>query len=173
MIEATFAALDPDYDARVRASFARQGAMKLLGATIGELEPGHCSIELVYRDELAQQHGYFHAGITSAVADSAGGYAALTLFPATAEVLTVEFKINLIAPARGDRLVADGPRRALGPNAYDLHRRRVVRARRRAHSVRDHAADAHPHRRKVTNGFTLLTGFSFSAARSHFPGLLA
>jgi uncharacterized protein (TIGR00369 family) len=64
-------------------------------------------IELPFRADLAQQHGYFHAGMTSAVADSAGGYAGLTLFPAAAEVLTVEFKINLIAPAHGERLVAD------------------------------------------------------------------
>ena len=108
MIEPAFAAIDPDFETRVRTSFGRQGAMMLLGATIETLEAGHCSIELPFRDELAQQHGYFHAGITSAVADSAGGYAALTLFPAAAEVLTVEFKINLIAPAHGDRLVADG-----------------------------------------------------------------
>jgi uncharacterized protein (TIGR00369 family) len=107
MIEATFSAPDPNYDERCRASFARQGAMTLLGATIESLAPGHCVIELPFRTDLAQQHGYFHAGITSAVADSAGGYAALTLFPATAEVLTVEFKINLIAPAQGERLIAD------------------------------------------------------------------
>ncbi len=107
MIESAFEALDPKYGERVRESFGRQGAMKLLGATIEALEPGHCRIELPFREELAQQHGYFHAGITSAVADSAGGYAALTLFPAASEVLTVEFKINLIAPAHGDRLVAD------------------------------------------------------------------
>ena len=107
MIEPTFTALDPHYDARVRESFARQGAMLLLGATIEQLDPGHCRIDVPYREELSQQHGYFHAGITSAVADSAGGYAALTLFPASAEVLTVEFKINLIAPAHGERLIAD------------------------------------------------------------------
>jgi uncharacterized protein (TIGR00369 family) len=107
MIEATFSAPDPNYDERCRASFARQGAMTLLGATIEALAPGHCVIEVPFRSDLAQQHGYFHAGITSAVADSAGGYAGLTLFPATAEVLTVEFKINLIAPAQGERLVAD------------------------------------------------------------------
>jgi uncharacterized protein (TIGR00369 family) len=107
VIESRFAALDPAYDSRVRTSFARQGAMTLLGATIEALEPGHCTIELPYRHDLAQQNGYFHAGITSAIADSAGGYAALTLFPADAEVLTVEFKINLIAPAHGERLVAE------------------------------------------------------------------
>ncbi len=100
MIEATFATPDPNYAERCRTSFARQGAMTLLGATIEALAPGHCVIELPFRTDLAQQHGYFHAGITSAIADSAGGYAGLTLFPANAEVLTVEFKINLIAPTR-------------------------------------------------------------------------
>jgi uncharacterized protein (TIGR00369 family) len=108
MSDATFAAADPGYAARVRASFASQGAMRLLGATIAALAPGRCRIELPFRDEVSQQHGYFHAGVTSTIADSAGGYAALTLFPAGAEVLTVEFKINLIAPANGERLVAEG-----------------------------------------------------------------
>jgi uncharacterized protein (TIGR00369 family) len=108
MMEAIFAAADPDYESRVRESFGRQGAMMLMGATLEALAPGHCRIALDFREDLSQQHGYFHAGITSTIADSAGGYAALTLFPASAEVLTVEFKINLIAPAHGERLVADG-----------------------------------------------------------------
>jgi uncharacterized protein (TIGR00369 family) len=107
-MEAVFAAADPHYEARVRESFGRQGAMVLMGATIEAVAPGHCRIALDFREDLSQQHGYFHAGITSAIADSAGGYAALTLFPASADVLTVEFKINLIAPAHGERLVADG-----------------------------------------------------------------
>ncbi|MBD5633973.1 MAG: PaaI family thioesterase, partial [Candidatus Eremiobacteraeota bacterium] len=107
VIETTFTVLDADYEARARESYGRQGAMALLGATIEALAPGQCRIELDFRPELSQQHGYFHAGITSAIADSAGGYAALTLFPPTAEVLTVEFKINLIAPAHGERLIAD------------------------------------------------------------------
>jgi uncharacterized protein (TIGR00369 family) len=93
---------------RVRASFERQGAMRFLGASISELAPGRCVIALPYRDELSQQHGYFHAGITSCIADSAGGYAGLTLFPERSEVLTVEFKINLIAPAHGELLRAEG-----------------------------------------------------------------
>ena len=107
MIEPTYRTLDPEWDARVRASFDRQGAMRFLGARIAELSPGNCTIVLPYRDELAQQHGYFHAGITSAIADSAGGYAALSLFPAQSEVLTVEFKVNLIAPAQTGTLVAE------------------------------------------------------------------
>jgi len=102
-----FAPPNPDYAARVRASFDRQGAMKLIGARLAEVRPGFCSIELPYREDLTQQHGYVHAGIVSAIADSAGGYAGFTLFPADASVLTVEYKLNLIAPAAGDRLLAE------------------------------------------------------------------
>jgi uncharacterized protein (TIGR00369 family) len=99
---------DPDYVARVQASFARQGVMGLLGATLSRVEPGLCEIRLPFRPDLTQQHGYFHAGVTSTVADSAGGYAGFTLMAAEAEVLTVEFKINLLAPADGDLLIATG-----------------------------------------------------------------
>ena len=107
MIEPLYSPPDVHWEARVRESFAKQGAMRHIGASIAEIAPGSCTIVAPFRDELAQQHGYFHAGITSAIADSAGGYATLTLFPATAEVLTVEFKINLIAPAVGELLVAE------------------------------------------------------------------
>src|SRR5215831_5221042 len=103
---ATTVPADPGYAARVRASFERQGAMRLIGARLTELRPGHCTIELPYREDLTQQHGYVHAGIVSAIADSAGGYAGFTLFPADSSVLTVEYKINLLAPAAGERLVA-------------------------------------------------------------------
>jgi uncharacterized protein (TIGR00369 family) len=96
------------WEARTHESFARQGAMAHLGATLHELSPGRCTIALPYRSELSQQHGYFHAGMTSAIADSAGGYAAFSLFPENSEVLTVEFKINLIAPAHGEELHATG-----------------------------------------------------------------
>ena len=96
------------YEARVRESFARQGAMRLIGAGIAEVAPGYCAIEIVPRPELSQQHGYVHAGIVSAIVDSAGGYAGFSLFPANASVLTVEFKVNLLAPAEGDRIVAEG-----------------------------------------------------------------
>lgn len=87
---------------RVRASFARQGLMGLLGAQLGVIEPGRVHITLTRRPEVSQQHGYVHAGATSAIADSAGGYAALTLMPPSSEVLTVEYKLNLLAPAAGD-----------------------------------------------------------------------
>lgn len=84
---------------RIRASFDRQGLMRLLGAQLQAVEPGRVSISLPRRPEVSQQHGYVHAGATSAIADSAGGYAALTMMPATSEVLTVEYKLNLLAPA--------------------------------------------------------------------------
>lgn len=93
---------------RVRDSFDRQGLMKLLGAELVEVEAGRVRIDLVARPEVGQQHGYVHAGATSAIADSAGGYAALTLMPEGTEVLTVEYKLNLLAPAAGERLEAIG-----------------------------------------------------------------
>ena len=98
---------DPDFERRVRASFDRQGAMRLIGARLCRLGPGFCSIEISHRDDLTQQHGYIHAGIVRAIADTAGGYAGFSLFPAGAEVLTVEYKLNLVAPAIGERLVAE------------------------------------------------------------------
>lgn len=99
---------DPDFEARVRASFDRQKIMRLIGARMTRVEPGVVEIELPFRDDLTQQHGFFHAGITSTIADSAGGYAAYSLFPPDSSVLTVEFKMNLLAPADGERLVATG-----------------------------------------------------------------
>ncbi|MEW1720167.1 PaaI family thioesterase [Streptomyces sp. NPDC093109] len=98
----------PEVQARVRASFDRQGLMALLGARLTRIAPGSVHIVLPARPEVTQQHGYFHAGGTSAIADTAGGYAALTLFPEHAEVLTVEYKINLLAPAAGDHIEAVG-----------------------------------------------------------------
>ncbi|MET7927197.1 PaaI family thioesterase [Streptomyces sp. NPDC005349] len=93
---------------RVRASFDQQGLMTHLGARLTRIAPGVVHIALPARPEVTQQHGYFHAGATSSIADSAGGYAAFTLFPEDTEVLTVEYKINLLAPALGDRLEAVG-----------------------------------------------------------------
>jgi uncharacterized protein (TIGR00369 family) len=97
---------NPEWEATARASFARQNVMRLIGAEMGALAPGHCEIRLPFRDDLTQQNGFFHAGIT--IVDSAGGYAGLTRMPAGADVLTVEFKLNLLAPADGDFLVAEG-----------------------------------------------------------------
>jgi uncharacterized protein (TIGR00369 family) len=99
---------DPEFAVRTRESFERQGAMKLIGAQLTRVEPGFVEIAVDFRPELSQQHGFFHAGIVSTLADSAGGYAAFTLFPRDAGVLTVEFKINLLAAAEGGRLVCQG-----------------------------------------------------------------
>jgi uncharacterized protein (TIGR00369 family) len=99
---------DPDFERRTRESFARQGAMAHLGATLERVEPGRVEIRMPFRPELSQQHGFFHAGMISTIADSAGGYAGFTLFPADAGVLTVEFKINLLAAADGELAIATG-----------------------------------------------------------------
>jgi uncharacterized protein (TIGR00369 family) len=101
-------AIDPGFEARVRGSFARQRAMALIGAELTRVEPGLCEIELLVRDDLTQQHGFVHGGIVGMIADSAAGYAGYTLMPADASVLTIEYKINMLAPARGERLVACG-----------------------------------------------------------------
>lgn len=103
-----FIARDPDFEAKVRSSFARQKVMELIGANLGRIEPGLVEIELPFREDLTQQHGFFHAGVTSTIADSAGGYASFSLFPEETSVLTVEYKMNLVAPADGERLVATG-----------------------------------------------------------------
>jgi uncharacterized protein (TIGR00369 family) len=100
--------LAPEIRKRVLESFERQGLMKHLGAELAELDVGRAVVRMPYREELTQQHGFFHAGGTTAICDSAGGYAALTMFPANSSILTVEFKINLLAPALGDYLEAVG-----------------------------------------------------------------
>jgi uncharacterized protein (TIGR00369 family) len=92
---------DPDFEHRVRASFARQTAMATLGARLERVAPGEVELLLLYRPDLTQQHGFLHAGVIAAVMDSACGYAALTLMEPGAAVLSVEFKVQLLAPARG------------------------------------------------------------------------
>ncbi|MFN7345189.1 MAG: PaaI family thioesterase [Betaproteobacteria bacterium] len=99
---------NPHFAERVRDSFARQAAMRLIGATLVEVGPGAVTIDLPVREDLTQQHRYVHGGIVGMIADSAGGYAAFTLMPAEASVLTVEYKINMLAPATGERLEARG-----------------------------------------------------------------
>ena len=98
----------PDVQARIRASFGKQGLMRHLGAQLGHIGRGRVHILLTRRPEITQQHGYVHAGASSAIADSAGGYAAITMLEPGNEVLTVEYKINLLAPAGGDQLEAIG-----------------------------------------------------------------
>jgi uncharacterized protein (TIGR00369 family) len=100
--------VDADAEARVRRSFARQGYMTTLGAELVHIAAGAVDIALPSNERLTQQDGYLHAGVVAGVVDSACGYAALTTMDSDAEVLTVEFKINLIAPAAGERLVARG-----------------------------------------------------------------
>ena len=100
-------AADPHFESRVRQSFDRQAAMRTLGAAIESVEPGRVVLAMLHRDELTQQHGFIHAGMLAAALDSACGYAAFSLMPADAAVLTIEFKINLLAPARGPRFRFD------------------------------------------------------------------
>jgi uncharacterized protein (TIGR00369 family) len=98
--------IEAEAERRVRDSFSRQGLMRLLGAELLGLRAGECEIRVAYRKELTQQHGYFHAGVTAAIADSACGYSAYSVMPADCSVLTVEYKINLVAPADGEALIA-------------------------------------------------------------------
>jgi uncharacterized protein (TIGR00369 family) len=99
---------DPGYAERVRASFARQAAMATIGATLAGIAPGQVVIELPFQQALTQQHGFLHAGMVATALDSACGYAGSTLMPADAGVLTIEFKINLLAPAQGERFRMEG-----------------------------------------------------------------
>lgn len=92
----------------MRASFAEQGLMALYDASITTISPGAVDIEVPFRADLSQQHGLFHGGVTAAITDSACGYAALSLMDPGCEVLTVGFSVSLMAPAKGDRLVARG-----------------------------------------------------------------
>ncbi len=101
MTPATFEPRNPDFDARVRESFARQAAMRTLGATLAVVKPGWVEITLPWAESLTQQHGFLHAGMVATGLDSACGYAGFTLMAADAAVLTIEFKINLLAPAQG------------------------------------------------------------------------
>src|SRR5689334_10287525 len=96
------------YEERIRSSFARQGLMGTLGATLGNIAPGYVEIVMRPVPAISQQHGFTHAGAIGAIADSAAGYAALSMAPDGTGVLTVEFKINFLAPAAGERFVARG-----------------------------------------------------------------
>lgn len=102
----TPSAPDPRFDTRIRASFAKQRLMATMGAVVDEVAPGRVTLRLPFNEALTQQHGFLHAGAIAALADSACGYAALSLMPQEAGVLSVEFKINMLAPAKGDAIVA-------------------------------------------------------------------
>ena len=103
-----FTPRDPNYATRVRASFERQQVMAWIGASLTHLAPGQCEITLLHKPELTQQHGYIHGGIIGTIGDTAAGYAAYTLMPHDASVLTVEYKMNIMAPGDGERLIARG-----------------------------------------------------------------
>ena len=98
---------DPNFASRIRASFGRQKAMALIGATLKSVAPGRVEISLPYRDDLTQQKGFVHGGILGMIADTACGYAAFSLMPARGSLVTVEYKMNILTPARGS-LVAHG-----------------------------------------------------------------
>ena len=120
---------NPDYITRTHASFKRQYFMETLGAHISDLDAGYCEVQLSYAKNLTQQHGYFHGGLIGTLADNAGGYAAFTLMNATDSVLTIEYKLNIMAPANGEFLVARG--KVLRPG------RRVTVAQTDVFSVKD------------------------------------
>lgn len=108
MSPGSFIPKNSEFEAVVRESFGRQSFMATLGASIARLVPGEVDLRLPYSSALCQQNGYLHAGAIASVADSANGYAAYSLAPADTDVLAVEFKINLLAPARGSDFVARG-----------------------------------------------------------------
>ncbi|HLM66773.1 MAG TPA: PaaI family thioesterase [Longimicrobium sp.] len=135
-----FTPQDPGFGPRVRASFAAQPAMAAIGARITRVAPGEVDVELPFRDDLTQQNGFIHAGMLAAVLDSACGYAAFSLMPAGAGVLSIEFKVNLLAPAVGERILVRG---------------RVVRAGR---TISVCTADAYAVRDGVERHVSTMTG---------------
>jgi uncharacterized protein (TIGR00369 family) len=100
--------VDPHFEFRVRSSFEKQGVMKTIGASLAKITPGEVVIEFSHDPSLTQQHGYIHAGVITTVVDSACGYAAYTLMPADSEVLSVEYKVNFMSPARGEKFQGIG-----------------------------------------------------------------
>jgi uncharacterized protein (TIGR00369 family) len=103
---------DPNFAVRIRASFGRQKAMSLIGASLTVVEPGQVEVALPYRDDLTQQKGFIHGGIIGMIADTACGYAAYSLMPADSSLVTVEYKINILAPARASLVARGGVVRA-------------------------------------------------------------
>jgi uncharacterized protein (TIGR00369 family) len=137
---------DPDFETRCRASFARQPMMATLGIDVQAVEPARVVFGLAHRPELTQQHGFLHAGAVATALDSACGYAAFTLMPADAGVLTIEYKVNLLAPARGPRFTVEGT--VVKPG------RTIVVAEGRAY---EHAEDGSGRRLVATMTATLMT----------------
>ncbi|MEM7087192.1 MAG: PaaI family thioesterase [Bacteroidota bacterium] len=99
---------DPNFQKKVRDSFDQQQFMEHIGATLVEVRPGYCEIRVPFQESLTQQNGFFHAGVISTIADNSAGYAAFSLMAVEASVLTVEFKLNLLSPGKGDMLIGRG-----------------------------------------------------------------
>jgi uncharacterized protein (TIGR00369 family) len=108
MAEPAFQPANPDFESRVRESYARQNFMKLIGADLTVVQPGYCEIAVPVRPELTQQHGFVHGGVQATLADTVAGYAAFSLMPADAAPLTVEYKLNILRPGRGQTMLAKG-----------------------------------------------------------------
>lgn len=115
-MDEAFQPADGEYETRVRQSFGRQMVMKTIGATIDQISPGRVVLRFPYNEKFTQQHGFIHAGIVSTALDSACGYAAYSLMPKDAGVLSIEFKVNFLAPAKGDEFSAIGRVRKAGRN---------------------------------------------------------
>jgi len=111
----SFNVKNPNYEQTVRDSFAKQGLMQHLSATLAEVSPGQVTITVPYSPHFTQQHGFFHAGVATSIVDVACGYAAYSLMPLNSEVLTIEFKANFVSPAIGQQLIAQG--RVLKPGS--------------------------------------------------------
>jgi uncharacterized protein (TIGR00369 family) len=158
--------LDAAVVARVRASFARQGAMATLGAELAHVGAGRAAIALPVEPRLSQQDGFLHAGVVVAALDSACGYAALTLMPHDAEVLTVEFKVNLLAPASGDSLVAEGEVVRAGRTLTVCRGEAYAQQRGRARARGDVAGDDGASARGVTAWASVRTTSGFEAYSS-------
>lgn len=128
-MSAAFEPANPDFAARVRDSFGRQPFMEHIGARITALAPGFCEITVDYREALTQQHGFVHGGVLASIADSAAGYAAFSLMPAEASILTVEYKLNILRPGQGEAMIARGrvlkPGRTLSVVQSDVFARRA------------------------------------------------
>ena len=103
-----FTALDTNFEQKIKESFARQHFMGFVGAQLITVKPGYCEIHLPYRQNLSQQHAYFHGGIIGTIADNCAGYAAYSLMPLGTSILTVEYKLNFMAPGEGDLLIGRG-----------------------------------------------------------------
>jgi uncharacterized protein (TIGR00369 family) len=103
-----FQPVDSQYESKIRDSFSKQGFMHTIGAKLIKVGPGEVAIGMKFRDSLTQHHGFIHAGVITALIDNSCGYAAYTLMPANSEVLTIEYKVNFLAPARGEEFIATG-----------------------------------------------------------------